>query len=216
MSCKKDDSSTGDSKITVNTITNNLTCYPNDSISYTFELKVDGDGVYNYKWLSPDTLVGKGPFTVLLKKDLDLNVEVTDNLGNSVKYTYTVKKDTIDALEYDYRNNRVGMYICNVKESWIVDPLSDQGQQQTNQYVDTIDISKHDNFQYFKLSGFNNQYSYSDYLYNCKESSITEIKYNLAYYTPYRGEFKGDSLFIHYTSSHGMSNYECIGKKIGN
>lgn len=91
-----------------------LICYPNDSISLNFEVSPkDGNGPYTYKWIMPDTLNGSGPFTVNLVKDLKILVKIIDANSKQLDFSFLIKKDTIDPLKNDYRNEVVGKYLCD-------------------------------------------------------------------------------------------------------
>lgn len=132
-----------------------LICYPNDSISLSFELvPKEGNGPYSYQWIMPDTMKGNGPFTVNLKQDLKILVKITDADSKQLDYTYIVKKDTIDSLRYDYRNPIIGSYISDFKEWYPV--LTTSGWEQVrNNYRDTLFIHKSEKFNTVVCGNYN-------------------------------------------------------------
>lgn len=177
-----------------------LLCYPNDSISMSFRINSsNGTAPYNYKWLQPDTLVGEGPFTIWLKNNLLLDVEVFDADQNKMKFHYEILKDTIDLQKNDYRNVVTGLYTCEVLfNSATVD--SGHIIPHDSIYQDTIEISKHSDVKMLKIS-------YYDVNYNFRNSSFDA--YHLS------GYFKDDSIsFYYFQTPIALKNWTYKGKKI--
>ncbi|MCJ7450041.1 MAG: hypothetical protein MUO72_20400, partial [Bacteroidales bacterium] len=174
-----------------------LICYPNDSISFTFEISVTGgQGIYAFNWINPDTLNGKGPITIYLKENLSLKVEISDSLNGKVLFDFQVKKDTIDSLIYDYRNEYIGFYDCtvNYKDSY-------QNPTVYSTYKDTIEVIKHSNFKKLQISNI------QDVDFNFKK--LTFWGYHLS------GKFQNDSIeFYYYMTAMAMFSYTYNGKKL--
>lgn len=119
LSCKKDPTETPRSDFKADLLINRLICYPNDSISLSFEISPkEGNGPYLYKWILPDTFTGSGPFVVNLAKDLQISVTIKDANLKQLDFSSIILKDTIDPLKYDYRNDFIGDYICDIDHSW--------------------------------------------------------------------------------------------------
>jgi hypothetical protein len=203
FSCKQDEKG-----IKENTVFNNdleiisLICYPNDSISLSFTINsTNGTAPYNYKWLNPDTLAGEGPFTIWLKNNLLLDVEIFDADQDEMEFYYEILKDTIDCVENDYRNIVTGLYNCEVIYHWTTqDP---PGNFITNDSIfqDTIEISKDSDVKMLKISNF------PDVNYYYRSSSFDG--YHLS------GYFRNDSIsFYYFGTPVGLYNWTYKGKKI--
>ncbi len=119
ISCKKDLTEAPRSDFKADLLINKLICYPNDSTSLSFELSPkEGNGLYSYKWILPDTFTGSGPFVVNLVEDLKISVTIKDSNLKQLDFSSIILKDTIDSLKYDYRNDFIGDYICDIDNSW--------------------------------------------------------------------------------------------------
>ncbi|HET6556475.1 MAG TPA: hypothetical protein VFG54_04115 [Prolixibacteraceae bacterium] len=132
-----------------------LICYPNDSISLSFELlPKDGNGSYSYQWMMPDTMKGSGPFTVNLNEDLKILVKIRDAKSKQLDYTHIIQKDTIDSLKYDYRNHIIGNYICDYQE-WYPTSTDSGWVHIRNKYRDTLIVYKSEVFNNIACNIFN-------------------------------------------------------------
>lgn len=118
--------------------TTQLIYYPDKQITMTFNI-VPKSNFENYKikWFNPDSLEDRGPYTIKFSSDIILDYEVSNN-GNTIqRFQYEIKTDTIDSLKYDYRNNYIGTYSCNVKYSY---------EGSTSYYLDTLTVVKNNAF----------------------------------------------------------------------
>lgn len=117
--CKKDSTEGPKSDFKADILIRKLVCYPNDSVSISFEISPkEGNGPYSYQWILPDSLNGNGPFTFCLVKDLKISVIIKDANHKQLDFSYLVRKDTIDFMRYDYRNNFIGDYVCDADHFW--------------------------------------------------------------------------------------------------
>jgi hypothetical protein len=163
-----------------------LIYYPDDSIPLTFMItSTNGIQPYNYNWINPDTLVGEGPFTIDLSNNSIFYVEVKDADNNKVILHYEIRKDTIDRLKYDYRNDFIGLYNCEVIYSWVVDSNGIYIGRNYDIYQDTIEVIKHSDFQKINISNV-----VSDLNFSYRDSTFS------GYHTS--GKFKGDSIIFYF------------------
>jgi hypothetical protein len=206
FSCEKSNPGNEDIKknvdFNVNLELSALTCYPDDSILMTFRINsTNGIAPYMYNWINPDSLVGGGPFTVGLKSNLVLNGEVFDADSNKMEFHYEVLRDTIDFLEFDYRNRVVGLYDCRVVYRATTQDILGNFITHETIYQDTIEVSKHSEFKMLKISNL------PDVNYNFKDLSFE------AYHTS--GHFKADSISLYYFQTPvGLYNWTYKGKKL--
>lgn len=198
LSCKDDNESLNfknDIKIT------NLVCYPDESIMMTFSLtSTGGNPPYTYHWITPDTLVGKGPFTINITNNPLLELEAIDANLTKIKFQYTVQKDTIDPLKYDYRNSFLGFYNCQVVHRWA--EFSDGTFISHEEiYRDTIEVTKNSDFTKINISDKPNLKM--DY----KDSTFEGYHLN--------GKFYQDSISLYdFVTPAGLHNFSYKGKKI--
>jgi hypothetical protein len=115
-SCEKENNPTNPIDFEFNA--NEITYYPDQHISIAFDIKPKYDiGTYNISWYSPDTLSGEGPFKIMITGDLILDFEISDSENTVKRFQHEIKVDTIDSVRYDYRNDYIGIYFCNVTYS---------------------------------------------------------------------------------------------------
>ena len=204
FSCKKKgeevDNSINNFKVNINVT--NLICFPYDSISLTFLINVThGTPPYSYNWINPSAFVGAGPFTINVKSDVNLDLEVSDASNNKVKYLCEIKKDTIDSLKYDYRNTYIGNYKCEVIYRWVTIDSGGVFHNHDTIYQDTLSVSKHTQFDMLKISNI------PDVIYYPKYSAF------LGYHTSVT--FTSDSISIYYyLTPVGLFNWTYKGKKL--
>ena len=99
--------------------TTEIIYYPNKHILMTFNIIPKGyNEPYTFKWFKPDSLKEEGPYSINISSNLMLDFEISDTKNISQRFTYEIKTDTIDSIKYDYRNNCVGTYKCNVASSY--------------------------------------------------------------------------------------------------
>lgn len=203
VACKKQEVSDQDTKMKTFDVSieiSDLTYFPGDSISMTFSVKAnDGTPPYKYYWHTPDTLSGSGPYTIQLKKDFTADLTVKDVNNTTVDFQYTLLKDTIDSLKYDYRNPYLGLYKCKVK-------YCDYNSYDTVYCTigkDTLLVSKED-----VHTDFTQLYT-----------SVARVDFNFktlsfsGYHTC--GYFYGDSIYVYtYLTPIALYTYEYWGSKI--
>lgn len=118
--------------------TNEIIYYPDNRISLTFDIKPNDDlETYSINWYNPDTLIGAGPIKISLTSNLILDFEISDNKNTVKRFQYEIKIDTIDSVKYDYRNNYIGTYYCNVTY---------YNDGSTEYYQDTLTVVKNNSF----------------------------------------------------------------------
>ncbi len=115
-----------------------LTYYPEKQITMIFDI-VPKEDLENYtvKWFNPDSLEERGPYKIKFSNDIILDYEVSVNSNTVKRFQYKIKTDTIDSLKYDYRNNYIGTYGCNVIYSF---------EDSTRYYQDTLTVVKNNTF----------------------------------------------------------------------
>ena len=134
FSCKKEKDSIIDFKFNASKIA----YYPNKHISVTFEIVPEVNyAPYKLKWFVPDSFKEIGPYVIKLTSDVILDFEIIDSKNVSKRCTYEIKADMIDSIKYDYRNDYIGKYNCNVTYSY---------NGSINQYKDTLTIFKNTEF----------------------------------------------------------------------
>jgi len=154
-SCKKqgEEVHANSNKFKVGIGISSLVCFPDDSISLSFQINAaDGKPPYSYNWINPAGLKGAGPFTINVKSDVTLQVEVVDSIDDKVNLQYLIKKDTIDSLKYDFRNMFTGIYACEVIYRWATLDSNGVIHGHDTTYSDTLTVSKHAQFNMLKIS----------------------------------------------------------------
>lgn len=133
-SCKKDNSS----EIGFKFSTTSIVYHPEKRVSMTFKITPEGDnGPFSIKWYDPDSLTGAGPNTINMTGDIALDFAVSDASNKSERYTYKIKISSIDSLVYDYRDQFVGRYSCNVTYTY---------GNEISHYRDTLTVIKNSSF----------------------------------------------------------------------
>ena len=180
----------------------NLVCYPNDSISTTFVIAPSGGKApYMYNWINPGSFVGEGPFTMHVKNNIMLELEVVDANNTNVKFQYEIIKDTIDPLKYDYRNAFAGFYDCDVNYRWVEDSNGTWISHHRN-YQDTIEVIKNGDFQMINISTVQ-----PDLNFNYNDSTFR------GYHTS--GKFHNDSIaFNYFATPVALYSWDYKGGKI--
>lgn len=121
----------------------NISYYPGKNIAITFTVVPNGDrSPFSIKWYEPSALTGVGPFTMNISTDLALDFELSDAGNKTERFAYTILADTIDSLKYDYRNQYIGQYKCDVTYSY-------QGEYQY--FKDTLTVTKSESFGNLKI-----------------------------------------------------------------
>lgn len=121
-----------------------LVCFPDDRIYLTFGVIPEGGTEpYQIEWYEPSGLQGFGPLLVKVSDNLLFDFKITDVEQMSERNVYEIKKDTIDSLQYDYRNGFAGIYICSVVNAYA-------GTEKY--YFDTLTVSKPDDFRSILIS----------------------------------------------------------------
>jgi len=90
--------------------------YGADSIYVKFKLNIIGSSPpYLIGWISPDTLTGTGPFELMIREDLVLDVNVADSVGQYLKIEQTLLFD-VDFSDpvNDYRANYPGDFLFTI------------------------------------------------------------------------------------------------------
>jgi hypothetical protein len=197
FSCKKEEDD--DLKINFKFYTNEIIYYPDKHISVTFDIFPEGNNApYKLKWFVPDSLKEEGPYAIKITGNIILDFEIIDVKNTSKRFTYEIKTDTLDSLKYDYRNNYIGKYSCNVNSSY---------NGSTNRYKDTITVVKNGSFSILNIQ------TKSDILNHYEGNKMTYLN-SSGYYNYPAGEFYGyhsgasfsnDS--IHYTVSGPLGFY---------
>jgi hypothetical protein len=112
--------------------------YPKKHISMIFEIKPKYDlGNYTINWFNPDSLTGEGPYKIFLTDNLVLDFEISDDKNNAKRFQHEVKADIVDSVIYDYRNDYIGKYLCDVSYSY---------DGSTEYYQDTLTVQKNITF----------------------------------------------------------------------
>jgi hypothetical protein len=156
---------------------------------------------YSYHWLNPKTLPGAGPFTINVKSDVYLDVEVSDARNIKEKYQCEIKKDTIDSLKYDYRNAYIGNYDCEVIYRWVNIDSGGVYHYYDTTYQDTVLVSKHKQFNMLKIENI------PDLTYYPKYSGF------MGYHTDVT--FTNDSLDLYFfLTPVGFFNWTYKGRKL--
>lgn len=179
--------------------TMDITYYPEKQITMIFDIVPKGDlENYTVKWFNPDTLEDRGPYKIKFSTDIILDYEVLEN-GNTVqRFQYEIQPDTIDSLKYDYRNNYIGIYRCNVKYSF---------EDSTSYFQDTLTVVKNNTFSMLNIL------TPHDILNNYEGNKMTYLNSN-GYNNYPTGDFYGyhagvsfsnDS--IHYSASGPLGFY---------
>jgi hypothetical protein len=150
--------------------------YPDKHISMTFNIIPKSDkGPFLLKWFNPDSLKEEGPYTINLSDNLMLDFEILDAQNISQRFTYEIETDTIDSLKYDYRNNYIGTYSCDVTSSY---------EGSTKYYQDTLIVIKNNAFNMLNiLTRF-------DIINNYEGNKMTYLNSN-GYVSYPTGEFYG-------------------------
>jgi len=179
-----------------------IVCYPNDSISTTFIIvATGGKSPYIFNWTHPESFIGEGPFTMNIKYNTLLTVEVIDANNAKVDFQYEIVKDTIDPSKYDYRNAFTGMYNCEVNHRWVEDS-SGTWVSRHSAYNDTIVVKKHSDFQMIIISDW-----LPDLNLNYRDSTFS------GYHT--YGKFENDSIrFNYFQTPVAMYSWDYKGGKI--
>lgn len=178
-------------------VLNNMVCYPDDSIFLEFEVFFSAEKEpFTYQWIYPDTFSGTGPFTVGLREDLLLDVLITDAENEQFEYIHLIRKDTIDPLNYDYRESYSGDYDCEIVDY--------QNHVVPHVYIhsrDTIAVTRDDDFSRIIVVGYSLKF---------------DIRYGYIGGDKQFGRFyKGDSLYLDtYFSPEPMEVRLYYGKKI--
>ena len=177
---------------------NEIIYYPDKHISITFDIIPNDEiGSYTINWFNPDTLSGDGPFEINITNDISLDFNIADNNNRVQRFEYEIRTDTIDSVMYDYRNNYIGTYICNVT------------------YDDGTTIYNHDTLTVVKNNAFNmlDILTKKDIERNWEGNKMTYLNSG-GYYTSPTGSFYGyhsEVLFsndsIHYTKSGPLGAY---------
>jgi len=203
-SCKKEtkaiateNAALTDSEMNVVLNTEELTCYPNDSTSFRFNLQTSGgEGPYTYTWKTPSSLSGSGPFSMQVKNDIVLEVDVKDshNLTKTFYYAYA-----IDPLKHDYRDKYTGVYNCELDTRiMVIDTTGYHYDYSTT--TTTLTLKKSPNFKSMLID------------------STTEITfYNPDHFTGPRIHgfiFATDSFYMNNMHPAGTYSYTYNGKKI--
>lgn len=203
-SCKKQGEGVNDNgnNFKVGIKVNSLICYPYDNISLSFFINVEnGSPPYSYKWIEPESFSGPGPFTIKVKSDLLLKLEVSDAIIHKVTYRFVIRKDTIDSLKYDYRNKYIGDYACEViYHETTIGPGGVITTQDTT-YHDTITVSKHAQFDMLNISHI------PEVTYDPKKSNFVGSRTTVT--------FKGDNIDAYYYQTPiALINWTYRGVKI--
>ena len=183
--------------LTINIINLKLLCI---SILILFNLSCEKDnkGLYTFNWFNPDSLKEEGPYTINLSSNLMLDFEIFSNKSTTQRFQYEIIADTIDSLRYDYRNNYIGTYSCNVTSSY---------EGSTDYYQDTLTVVKNNSFNMLNILTKN------DIINNNEGNKMTYLNSN-GYYSYPTGDFYGyhsgvsfsnDS--IHYSASGPLGFY---------
>lgn len=179
--------------------TKEIIYYPDKHISITFEIKPKYDlGTYSIHWYNPDTLIGVGPKKISITRNLSLDFEISDNKNTVKRFQYEIKADTIDSIRYDYRNNYIGTYYCNVTYSF---------KDSTNHYQDTLTVIKNNSFKMLNILNRNdikNNYVGNEMTYR---NSNGNYSYPAGRFNGYHSVvlFSNDS--IHYSKSGSLGFY---------
>jgi hypothetical protein len=173
--------------------------YPEKQISITFIIIPEGDNSpFILKWYEPDSLKKEGPYTIDISSDYILDFEVRDAHNISKRFKYEIKIDTIDYVKYDYRNQYIGKYSCNVTYTY-ADAI--------NYFLDTITVVKNNSFNNINILTRN------DIINNWEGNQMTYLNTH-GYYSYPEGDFygyhsgvsfKNDS--IYYTASGPLGFY---------
>lgn len=200
IGCKKDVTVTSRSDFKADLLINKLICYPNDSISISFEISPrEGNRPYSYKWILPDTFTGSGPFNVNLVEDLKISAIIKDANLKQLDFSSIILKDTIDSLKYDYRNDFIGDYICDIDNSW---------PQVVNSNWEILHKRERDTMTVYKSQMFSNL----KFIYELKYSK--ENKFGYSWGSEWTNvSFTDDSVYYHYTRL-GRYWSEIKGKKL--
>lgn len=175
-----------------------LTCFPDNTTDLSIRINpVNGNEPYSYKWLSPDTLSGPGPFNFTLSGNLLLKAEVFDADSNKTLFQYEILKDTIDFYKYDYRNRLIGFYDCDVEHRWVTDTSTTN----IESYRDTLEVKKSANIRKIEISGYGElSYLNYDFAFDAYHTSAT---------------FYPDSIYLYYYETPaGLRNWNFKGKKL--
>ncbi len=179
--------------------TTKLVYYPDKQITMTFNIVPKGNpDNYSVKWYDPDSLEDRGPYTIKFSNDIILDYEVSVNGNQIQRFQYKIKTDTIDSLKYDYRNDYIGMYSCNVAS--LYDGLA-------RYQIDTLTVVKNNSFKMVNIMTKNdiiNNYEGDKMIYLNSNGSYSHPACNFFGY--HSGVlFANDS--IHYTVSGPLGNY---------
>lgn len=182
---------------------------PNDNILYKFDIEpYGGTAPYKIKWNLPDTLIGYGSFSFWLKKDLMLNFEITDSKSNTFSFEHIIKINEIDSLQFDYRNEIIGIYKCLV-DKWWYSYVNGAWQYNTSQTIENIKVEKDNDFRYVKIGYYSCIFYYKTKIFDIKIPFPVDLK---GLY--YQGYFKEDSIFLNEAHSHGNWANTYKGEKI--
>ena len=194
-SCKKEN----DTEIDFTYNASEIIYYPDKHISIVFDIKPKYDiGSYQIKWFTPDTLSGKGPFKIMITGNLVLDFEISDDKNNVKRFQYEVKADAVDSVEYDYRNDYIGTYFCNVT-------YTHNGS--TEYYQDTLTVVKNNDFVMLNIltrNDIENGYEGNKMIYNNANGYYNSPTGSFFGYHSWVS-FRDDS--IHYSASGPLGNY---------
>lgn len=163
---------------------NKLVCYPDDSIYFDFSLIIEAEKEpFSLQWIHPDTFSGTGPFIIGLKEDLLLNVLINDAENEQLEYLHTIQTDTIDPLNYDYREKYYGAY---AGERWhhngeTRDPPFD------TTYLDTTFVEMAEELDEIKVNGGRDSFDYINQRFTTDRSYGTFFSEDSITWTSYSG-----------------------------
>lgn len=180
--------------------TNNLYCYPEKKILWSFLLDVEnGVPPYNYNWISPEITYEGDTVNIDLTNNPVIHLEIEDAEKNWGKLTLKIRNDTIDSLKYDYRNQFIGEYIGLMTEyyyDWHMMPAPVY-----TSVTDTFLVQKAEKFSQVKL-----KYRNLDFDFNTRTFSYVYPAYSYTY-------IHNDTLY-YYAHSGLYDSYHFTGIKI--
>ena len=185
-----------------------VTCYPNNITVVTYSIQAsDGTAPYSYKWTSPSTNSGPGPFTTTVSSVLNLNLVTTDANNSSLSSQFTIKNNSFDSLQYDYRKNLIGSYACTKVYSQAI--LGPNNNWVTTTYTSVVTVEIKTNAAVNKLT--------IPGLFQFPGEVTCYYKNNSTYFYNYRanGKIMGDTIdFSNWDNPIGNPNASYFGKKI--
>lgn len=193
FSCKKSEND-HIYNLKVNYKTISLYCYPEGRILWSFIVNVeDGIPPFNYYWISPETTSARDTFALDITKNSVIRLEIEDAGKNWGRLNLVIRKDTIDSLKYDYRNQFIGEYLGMYHTSYY-DWHSMPGPVYTSK-IDTELIQKGEKFSQVMLSSW-----LLDFDFNTRTFSYFYPSYSNAV-------LRNDSLYFNSRQSIYNSNY---------